>query len=412
MGSTVDNGGSKKMRSATDSSTLTRMIRESATFHPYAQGGPNGMYLPKKGRWASYDDATPWMNGVRYGNLFLGAYESSPRNTVREAYTSDIPEPPKVVLERPIYPVFFLGPIFSSNPATLTIASGGTIWTYTIATNSVKSIAGSGTNLAHATNIDGQGMNARFADIFSLEGTSDGTLYVLSRVWHIVRRISPTGYVERFFGTGAVQFFVPGSTFETGTLRYPGTLYLDRRTGSLYIGNPSEFVIVTSSRTVSVRSLHSSVHRAAIGQFAVDSEQNIIAPDSTRHVIIKITPSGTVSIIAGGDQVSGYTDSSTATDARFNEPLGLVVDSQNNIIVYESGNRRFRKITPAGVVTTLAGNGTEGETDGTGAAATFNIPLAHYLQLQIDPADNVWIPFGRIRKMTPAGVVTTVYRHN
>lgn len=408
IGSRVDNGGSKKMRSATDSSTLTRILRETATFHPYAEGGAQGMYLPKRGRWNSYADATPWMNGVRNGNLFLGAYDSS-RNAERAAYTSDIPEPPKVVLPVPIYLVYYLGSVLSSNPATLTILGGGTVWTYTVATNSVRSIAGSGTNTSHETNIDGQGMNARFSGLGFIQASQDGTLYVAARIWGIIRRISSSGYVEKYVGTGETASYVPGTSIESASLYYPTALHLDQTTGSLYIGNHMQIVIVTKSREISAISVEASNYRFAFGQFSLDSSKNIIAADPDRHVIFKVTPSGVVTVIAGGDEISGYTDSSIATNARFNKPIAVIVDSQDNIIVYDSENYRFRKITPAGVVTTIAGNGTGGQTDGTGSAATFNIPSGHPLQLQIDPSNTVWIPYGRIRKMTPAGVVSTVY---
>jgi hypothetical protein len=352
------------------------------------------------------------MNGVRTGNLFLGAYASSARNIERPAYTSDIPEPPKVVLPTPVYPVYLLGPIYSANPTTLTIAASGTIWTYTVATNSVRSIAGSGTNLANASDVDGQGMNARFADMMFLQGRPDGTLFVSSRVRDIVRTVSPSGFVSKYMGTGVNQDYVPGTPFETATLRYPTATHLDKQTETLYIGNNRQIVLVTKSRAVSMISVATTVYTFGFGQFGLDSDKNIIAADSERHVIFKVTPSGTLTIIAGGDQVSGYTDSVTPTNARFNQPTSVVVDSQDNIIVYDAGNYRFRKITPAGVVTTLAGNGTNGRTDGTGTAATFDIQVAHALQLQVDPADNVWFPYATIRKITPAGVVSTVYRFN
>jgi len=352
------------------------------------------------------------MNGVRYGNLFLGAYESQPKSTVKEAYTSDIPEPPKVTIVNPTYPVYTVGTLYTSNPSTLTVAGDGTVWTYTIANNSIKSIAGSGTDRGTLLNVDGQGMNARFGGIGFFQVLEDGTIYLTSRIHGVVRRVRPDGYVERFFGKEDVNaYYVPGTPLASATLFYPTALYLDRSTNTLYITNTSQIVKVNLlTNAISSLSL-SAGFNFSLGQIGLDSQKNVIGADVDRHIVFKVSPSGVCTVIAGQSGTSGYVDDTTPTNARFNQPTAVVVDSQDNIIVYDSGNLRFRKITPAGVVTTLAGNGTNGRTDGTGTGASFDIPTSHYLQLQIDQSDTIWIPFGFIRKLTSAGVVTTVFRY-
>jgi secreted PhoX family phosphatase len=120
-----------------------------------------------------------------------------------------------------------------------------------------------------------------------------------------------------------------------------------------------------------------------------------------------VTPAGVVTTLAGLAGSSGSADG-TGSAARFNAPVGVAVDSAGNVYVADDNNSTIRKVTPAGVVTTLAGlAGSFGSADGTGSAARFQFPHG----VAVDSADNVYVADGEnntIRKVTPAGVVTTL----
>jgi len=92
------------------------------------------------------------------------------------------------------------------------------------------------------------------------------------------------------------------------------------------------------------------------------------------------------------------------TAASFNNPLSVAVDASGNVYVADYGNWVIRKVTPAGVVTTFAGSGVQGTADGTGTAASFYDPQA----LAVDANGNVYVADAFIRKITPAGVVSTL----
>jgi streptogramin lyase len=140
---------------------------------------------------------------------------------------------------------------------------------------------------------------------------------------------------------------------------------------------------------------------------ATDSAGNVYVGDTNNNTVRKITPAGVVTTLAGTAGVTGSTDA-TGAAASFFAPLGVATDSAGNVYVADLGNHTIRKITPAGVVTTLAGTaGAFGSTDATGAAARFDGPFG----VATDSAGNVYVADSgnsTLRKITPAGAVSTL----
>ena len=139
---------------------------------------------------------------------------------------------------------------------------------------------------------------------------------------------------------------------------------------------------------------------------AVDTDGNVYVADGN-HTIRKITPAGDVTTLAGSAGQSGSTDG-TGSAARSYYPVGVAVGIGGNVYVADTYNRTIRKITSAGEVTVLAGRaGQIGSTDGTGSAARFNYPTG----VAVDSTGNVYVAesgTSTIRKITPAAVVTTL----
>ena len=131
----------------------------------------------------------------------------------------------------------------------------------------------------------------------------------------------------------------------------------------------------------------------------------VYVADTSNNQIRKITASG-VTTLAGSNNHAGYADG-TGVNALFYWPQGVAVDASGNVYVADTHNNMIRKVTPAGVVTTVAGSTTPGHSDGTGAQASFFGPW----NLALDAAGNLIVADtgnSMIRKVTPAGVVTTV----
>ena len=118
---------------------------------------------------------------------------------------------------------------------------------------------------------------------------------------------------------------------------------------------------------------------------AVDSSGNAYVADSLNNLIRKITPAGVVSTFAGSG--SRGSTNGTGTAASFNGPIGVALDSSGNVYVSESGNNLIRKITSAGVVSTLAGTGSQGSANGEGTVASFYAPYG----ISVDSTGNVYV---------------------
>jgi sugar lactone lactonase YvrE len=140
---------------------------------------------------------------------------------------------------------------------------------------------------------------------------------------------------------------------------------------------------------------------------AVDSAGNVYVADHANNTIRQVTPAGVVTTLAGLAGSTGSNDG-MGSAARFDHPYGVAVNSAGTVYVSDYLNSTIRQVTPAGVVTTLAGlAGNAGSADGTGSAARFNEPAS----LAVDSAGNVYVADSAnstIRLVTPAGVVTTL----
>jgi sugar lactone lactonase YvrE len=138
---------------------------------------------------------------------------------------------------------------------------------------------------------------------------------------------------------------------------------------------------------------------------AADASGNVYVADNFNNVIREISPAGVVTTFAG-DGNPGYTDGAAAS-AEFYGPQGIAIDAQGNLYVADVGNNVIRKITSAGVVSTFAGNGTRGYVNGATTAAEFNNPQG----VAVDAAGNVYVADRTtcvIRKITTAGKVITL----
>ncbi len=268
---------------------------------------------------------------------------------------------------------------------------------------------------------DGLGSYARFNNLHGVAVDSSGNVYVADTGNGTIRKVMPNGSVSTLAGY-AGNF---GSTNGTGTdARFfaPQGVTVDD-TGMIYVADTGNATIrqVSSTGLVALFAGSAGNHNSFDGTgtnanfyqpegIAVDSSRNVYVADAWNHTIRKITSLGVVTTIAGLAGNPGSVDG-TAGKARFNRPSGVTVDSATNLFVTDSLNHTIRKISPGGMVTTIAGmSGVWGRADGTNEGARFFLPQGIAM---LNASNLVVVDSGNqtLRRISMSGtnwVVTTV----
>ncbi len=262
--------------------------------------------------------------------------------------------------------------------------------------------------------VDGKGTAASFGNPMDVTVDNSGDVYVADSHNNVIRKITPGGEVTTFAGTGA-----PGSAdgkSRTASFFYPGSLIADNH-GNIFVADTHNNLIRKISpdgtvTSVTIKNADSSANKRDSlirldnpSGVAVDAMGNIYVTDWNNDLIRKISPEGKIITIAGSRK-PGAVDGSGAK-ASFYLPAGIVADSTGNIYVSDSYNNMIRKITPDGMVTTLAGQKKKGALDGKGTAASFLHPEG----IALDNQSNIIVADmgnNKIRKITPDGIVTTI----
>lgn len=148
---------------------------------------------------------------------------------------------------------------------------------------------------------------------------------------------------------------------------------------------------------------------------AVDSAGNVYATDRGNHLVVRIAPTGILTVVAGNGKAGFSGDGGPATSASLNLPVGVAVDLAGNVFIADGGSsfgdggERIRRVATDGAISTVAGNGSPGFS-GDGGPATA-AQLNRVQGVAVDSAGNLYIADtgnNRVRKVTPDGIITTV----
>ena len=276
--------------------------------------------------------------------------------------------------------------------------------------NTIAGYAGQGS-------LDGPATNAQFNFPGGVAADSAGNFYVADTANHTIRKISSGGSVSTLAGLAGVSGSAdsPGARFNQ-----PQGLAVDL-SGNVYVADSGNHTIrqITPGGVVTTlaglagnpgtnNAVGSSARFYEPEGIAVNAASSLLyVGDTWNHTIRQITLAGVVTTFAGAPGNAGTNDG-IGSSAQFNQPRGIAVDGAGNVYVGDTGNQTVRKITAAGLVTTLAGSPTNyGAANGTGANARFWDPQG----IALDTATNLYVADSinnTIRMITSAGVVTTL----
>ena len=268
----------------------------------------------------------------------------------------------------------------------------------------ITTVAGNGLG-----DYSGDGGPATSAVLFGPTGVAidtSGNLFIADILNNRIRKVTPAGIITTVAGNGSFGYSGDDGPATSAQLYYPNGVAVDT-SGNLFIADTQNNAI----RKVTPAGIITTTYGVYSGPsgVAIDTSGNLFIADTYNCEIHKVTPGGTITTVAGNGSLGYSGDGGLAILAELNLPWGVAVDASDNLFIAEYGNNRIRKVTPAGIITTVAGNGHYGYS-GDGGPATSG-QLAEPSGVAVDTSGNLFIADSnnsRIRKVTPAGIITTI----
>jgi gliding motility-associated-like protein len=284
------------------------------------------------------------------------------------------------------------------SPIGITKNSAGELYVIDYGNTTIRSISLSGTvNFIAGSGVqgstDGVGAAASFNSPQNLAADAAGNIYVTDVANNLVRKVAPDGTVTTL--TDANLGYVDGPLAIARFDRAIG-IAIDKA-GNIFVTDIANKAIRKINVALGIVTTFTPLTFAP-RDLAIDDNDNLYIHNMRQ--VFKVTPAGVITTIAG-DGTGGATDG-PALSASFNNITGMAVDHSGNIYVGDDGNHLIRKISAAGVVSTIAGSGSQGFTNGVGTAASFSV--LNQLAMNID--GNLYIADGlnrAIRKVTLTG---------
>lgn len=256
--------------------------------------------------------------------------------------------------------------------------------------------------------------NEKFYQLHHIRRAPDGSMLTASDTGDAIWQFSAEGKLSRFYPgarqSGALRVGSGGDPFEVdaGGNIYAVNSWQSRFTQILRIDPHGHISFVAGGEWghadgAGAQAKFADVHS---GSLVAGPDGVLYLTDDGRYVR-RITREGLVSTLAGSPR-TGFADG-PGTQAKFNEAMGLAVDNTGNVLMADSGNHRIRRITPTGIVSTLAGSGTKGSADGLATVATFTEPTG----VALGPGGEVFVlevEKQRVRRISKDGRVSTVGR--
>jgi sugar lactone lactonase YvrE len=251
---------------------------------------------------------------------------------------------------------------------------------------------------------------------------AEGNLLIADQSNNRIRKVDSRGYITTFAGSQEAGYSGDGGMAVSALLSAPSSLALDL-SGNLYIADQGNNCVRMISRKGYITTFAGSGTYGYAGDggdalaatfnvpmsVATDNKGNVYIADQGNHCIRKVDAAHRMSTIAGNGKDGNKANGIPATNAELSLPTGVAADHYGNVYVAEPVNGTIRKITPDGRIFTIAGNGVNAY-GGDGGQAT-DAALFMPWSIAIDESGNLYIADqnnNRVRKVGPTGVISTV----
>jgi sugar lactone lactonase YvrE len=235
-----------------------------------------------------------------------------------------------------------------------------------------------------------------------------GNYYIADAGGNRIRKVNTAGKISTVAGTGVSGYTGDNGLATSATLYFPSGVAADA-SGNIFVADTFNHVIRKIGATGTISTFATNANFTSLSNMAVDTSGNLYVADFGTCVIWKITPSGTTTVAAGTTFVCGYAgDGGPAVNAQLNDPYGVAVDSKGNIYIGDYSNNRVRKVSSAGKIGTITGDGNCGFT-GDGSLAT-SAEVCLPAGVAVDSLGNVYFADEgnlRIREITK-GMIKTI----
>ncbi|HEX4232631.1 MAG TPA: SMP-30/gluconolactonase/LRE family protein [Bryobacteraceae bacterium] len=319
-----------------------------------------------------------------------------------------------------------LGPATSamlSDPEGLAVDLAGNLYLADTGNNCVRRVYPNGTIVTiagtGAYGYAGDGAAATSATLANPAGIAvdtAGNVYVADSGNHAIRKISASGIITTLAGNGVPGYSGDGGAAVNAELDNPTGVAVDS-SRNVYVADMYNCVIreITASEEIVTfagnripgylgdGSQATTAELAYPTDVAVDGSGNVYIADSQNSVIRKVSTAGVIGTVAGNGTAGYAGDSGSATLGELNFPSGIAVTSSGTLYIADSGNSRVRQVTSSGTISTVAGNGAY--------AGSGNAALVNPAGVALDSAGNLYIAdegTNTIRKLSPAGTISTI----
>jgi sugar lactone lactonase YvrE len=298
-----------------------------------------------------------------------------------------------------------IGGLAVNASGSLFIADSGTNCICKVSANGILTIV-AGILTPGYSGDGGPAIGAEMNNPNGLAFDASGNLFIADTGNNVIRKLDPSGNITTVAGNGTSGYAGDGLAATNATLNQPSGVVVDTF-GNLFIADSANEV-VRKVGTNGLITTFAKVNFYSIAALAVDAFGDVFMADSAGNVIVKIGPNGFETEYAGGGPSGAAAQGFAAIDTVLAQPNDVAVDASGNLFIADTGNNCIRKLSIGGILTTFAGNGSNGYSGDHRLAtvAELNEPTG----VAVDAFGNLFIADGnsRVRKVSTNGIITTV----